>query len=187
MSLAEIYRNLALGSFALSAILFFICIFLLTKGGAYKTIKGLLYKKNILKIDVQEEEYDFDNDVLEDEVGILQKNRDPSESTALMSQKKENIQDQDHADSQDETLPLYEYDESDETLPLEDAVKDSADEEQTAMLYDDGTDETMPLSFNIREDSKKKEKRNDQKKEAVRYENGTKILEHKIFCESKEI
>lgn len=188
MSLVDIYKNLALLSFVLSAVLFLICILLLTKGGAYKTIKGFLYKKNILKIDIQDDNYILENAVLENEDGGLLKNRDESEATALMNQEKEKGFNQDYGREQDETLPLYEESDTEETIPLEECIN-KEDEEQTAMLYDDGTDETMPLSLNITSTSKikKEQEENNQKEKETRYANGTMILEHKIFCESKEI
>ena len=131
-----------MASFVLAALLLLICILLLTKGGAYKTIKEFLYKKNLLKIDIQ-----------------------------------------------DETLPLYEESEEEETLPLEEMEQNNEDAEQTAMLYDDGTDETLPLSLNITSTSKtkKEQEENSQKKIETSYANGTMILEHEVFCESKEI
>lgn len=142
MSLVEIYKYLSMASFVLAALLLLICILLLTKGGAYKTIKEFLYKKNLLKIDIQ-----------------------------------------------DETLPLYEESEEEETLPLEEMEQNNEDAEQTAMLYDDGTDETLPLSLNITSTSKtkKEQEENSQKKIETSYANGTMILEHEVFCESKEI
>lgn len=189
MSLVEIYKYLAMASFALAALLLLICILLLTKGGAYKTIKEFLYKKNLLKIDIQDDNYIPENAVLEDEEGGLLKIRDPSEATALVKQEKEKSSDQDYSHEQDETLPLYEESESDETLPLEEVDQNNEDAEQTAMLYDDGTDETMPLSLNIADTSKteKEQKKNSQKKKETSYANGTTILEHEVFCTSKEI
>ena len=189
MSLVEIYKYLAIASFALAALLLLICILLLTKGGAYKTIKEFLYKKNLLKIEIQDDNYIPENAVLEDEEGGLLKIRDPSEATALMNQEKEKSSDQDYSHEQDETLPLYEESESDETLPLEEVDQNNEDAEQTAMLYDDGTDETMPLSLNITSISKtkKEQEENSQKKIETSYANGTTILEQEVFCESKEI
>lgn len=189
MSLVEIYKYLSMASFALAALLLLICILLLTKGGAYKTIKEFLYKKNLLKIDIQDDNYIPENAVLEDEEGGLLKIRDLSEATALMNQEKEKSSDQDYSHEQDETLPLYEESEEEETLPLEEMEQNNEDAEQTAMLYDDGTDETLPLSLNITSTSKtkKEQEENSQKKIETSYANGTMILEHEVFCESKEI